>query len=68
MEKAVPGWWFAVVCPSCHQHIPFAVAPSPEEEPEAKSQGWEGTCPHCGEAHSFNTAAVERVLVEEDDE
>jgi len=68
MEKAVPGWWFAVVCPSCHKHIPFAVAPSPEEEPEPKSLGWEGTCPHCGEAHSFNTAAVERVLVEEDDE
>jgi len=64
MPNAVPGWWFAVVCVDCQQHI--AIKEAPEAERVSRSSGWQGVCPHCGKEDSYPASAVERVLIVEE--
>jgi predicted RNA-binding Zn-ribbon protein involved in translation (DUF1610 family) len=41
-------WYFVAECGQCGEQIPFAEAPSPDEEPFPKSAGVSVRCAHCG--------------------
>lgn len=40
-------WYYVVTCQQCGEVIPLALAPSPEEKPNAKCPARQMPCPHC---------------------
>jgi predicted RNA-binding Zn-ribbon protein involved in translation (DUF1610 family) len=53
-------WYFTVDCSKCGKAIPFAEAPSPEEEPEPEFRTVKLQCPHCGTDDTYAPALMAR--------
>lgn len=53
-------WYFTVDCSKCGETIPFAEAPSPEEEPEPRFQTIKLQCPDCGTEDIYAPALMSR--------
>jgi hypothetical protein len=53
-------WYFAVDWSKCGEAIPFAEAPSPEEEPEPQFRTIKLQCPHCGTDDIYAPALMTR--------
>jgi hypothetical protein len=53
-------WCFTVDCSKCGEAIPFAEAPSPEEEPEPEFRTVKLQCPHCGTEDTYAPALMTR--------
>jgi predicted RNA-binding Zn-ribbon protein involved in translation (DUF1610 family) len=53
-------WYFTVDCSKCGETIPFAEAPSPEEEPEPRFQTIKLECPDCGTEDIYAPALMSR--------
>jgi hypothetical protein len=59
------GWYFFVVCHTCHKEILISEAPSPEQEKTPRVRGGKVTCRHCQSAHTFQPSQVGRGRVPE---
>ncbi len=53
-------WYFTVDCSKCGEDIPFAEAPSPEEESEPQFRTVKLQCPHCGAEDIYAPALMTR--------
>ena len=52
--------YYVVTCRECGEVIPLAMAPSPEEEPEARSQARQTPCPRCHVEGSYSPDMIGR--------
>jgi hypothetical protein len=59
-------WCYFVICVSCSaQIIVRESVPSPEEEPQPKSQSVLVACPVCGTEHLYEPASIGRGQIED---
>jgi predicted RNA-binding Zn-ribbon protein involved in translation (DUF1610 family) len=56
-----PGkWYFVANCTKCGEPIPFAEAPSPEDDPHPTSGGITMRCPECGFESTYTGLLISR--------
>jgi hypothetical protein len=53
-------WYFTVKCETCGEIIPLAWAPSPEQDPHARSHATQLPCPQCHREGFYLSGQIKR--------